>query len=87
MGDVLTVLVPALIPAAALRGFATALKPRDGGISDADRYRLDPARHTQEHYEAPSPRPGRVPSSGPATLVREATCSNLLTAKQFVDRL
>jgi hypothetical protein len=50
MGDVLTVLVPALILAAALWAFATALKPRDGGMSDADRYQLDLARRSQAHY-------------------------------------
>jgi hypothetical protein len=52
MGDVLTVLVPALILAAALWALATALKPRDGGMSDADRYQLDLARRSQAHYEA-----------------------------------
>jgi len=52
MGDVLTVLVPALILAAALWAFATALKPRDGGMSDADRYQLDLARRSQAHYAA-----------------------------------
>ena len=52
MGDVLTVLVPALILAAALWALATALKPRDGGMSDADRYQLDLARRSQAHYAA-----------------------------------
>src|SRR5919107_1142852 len=52
MGDVLTVLVPALILAAALWAFATALKPRDAGMSDADRYQLDLARRSQAHYAA-----------------------------------
>lgn len=52
MGDVLTVLIPALILAAALWALATALKPRDGGMSDADRYQLDLARRSQAHYAA-----------------------------------
>jgi hypothetical protein len=52
MGDVLTVLVPALVLAAILWALATALKPRDGGMSDADRYQLDLARRSQAHYAA-----------------------------------
>lgn len=158
MGDVLTVLVPALILAAALWAFATALKPRDGGMSDADRYQLELARRSQAHYAAqvraalaararmeaaalpsqnrqfqhheplqqhgPPGHPGHDPgrdSDNPQRsdlaavltgttvnpqlalqlqalvrngqkfqairLLREATHSNLLTAKQFVDRL
>jgi hypothetical protein len=159
MGDVLTVLVPALILAAALWALATALKPRDGGMSDADRYQLDLARRSQAHYAAqvqaamaararleaaalpsqnrqqqiqqhdhrqtlPPGHPGHDPSrhadyphgSYPAALatgttlnpqlalqlqtlvrngqklqairlLRQATHSNLLTAKQYVDRL
>ena len=160
MGDVLTVLVPALILAAALWAFATALKPRDGGMSDADRYQLELEQRSQAHYAAqvqaamaararleaaalpsqnrqfqhhetlqqhgpPAPHNrGHDPSRNPGTaqrsdlaavltgttvnpqlalqlqalvrngqklqairLLREATHSNLLTAKQFVDRL
>src|SRR6478609_1420022 len=143
MGDVLTVLVPALVLAAALWAFATALKPRDGGMSDADRYQLELARRSQAHYAAqvqaalaararmeaaalPSqnrqqqiqqqehhPAPyGSYPAAPPPgtmltpqlqlqlqtlvrngqkleaiRLLRQATHSNLLTAKQHVDRL
>ena len=151
MGDVLTVLVPALILAAALWAFATALKPRDGGMSDADRYQLELARRSQAHYAAqvqaalaararmeaaalpsqnrqlqqhgPPGLSGRDPGRNPDNpqrsdlavltgttvnpqlalqlqslvrngqklqairLLREATHSNLLTAKYFVDRL
>jgi hypothetical protein len=151
MGDVLTVLVPALVLAATLWAFATALKPRDGGMSDADRYQLELARRSQAHYAAqvqaalaararmeaaalpsqnrqqqiqqhehhPAPPPGHpdyphgsypaAPSPGTILtpqlalqlqtlvrngqkleairLLRQATHSNLLTAKQYVDRL
>jgi ribosomal protein L7/L12 len=143
MGDVLTVLVPALVLAAALWAFATALKPRDGGMSDADRYQLELARRSQAHYAAqvqaalaararmeaaalpsqnrqqqnqqqenhPAPH-GSDPAAPPPgimltpqlalqlqtlvrngqkleaiRLLRQATHSNLLTAKQYVDRL
>ncbi|MFE4542801.1 hypothetical protein [Arthrobacter sp. NPDC056727] len=158
MGDVLTVLVPALVLAAALWAFATALKPRDGGMSDADRYQQDLARRSQAHYAAqvqaamaararieaaalpsqnrqqirqhgppgigqpgqPGRDPGRHPDNSQRSdlaavltgttlnpqlalqlqalvrngqklqavrLLRQATHSDLLTAKQFVDRL
>ncbi|PNH84026.1 hypothetical protein [Arthrobacter sp. AFG20] len=136
MGDVLTVLVPALILAAALWALATALKPRDGGMSDADRYQLDLARRSQAHYAAqvqaamaararleaaalPSQNrqqqiqqqnqhPAALATGGTLDpqlalqlqtlvrngqklqairLLRQATHSNLLTAKQYVDRL
>ncbi|RAM38151.1 hypothetical protein [Arthrobacter globiformis] len=135
MGDVLTVLIPALILAAALWALATALKPRDGGMSDADRYQLDLARRSQAHYAAQVQaamaararlEAAALPSQNrqqqiqqhdqrqtlatgttlnpqlalqlqtlvrngqkvqAIRLLRQATHSNLLTAKQYVDRL
>lgn len=50
MGDVLQVILPALILAAALWGLSTALRPRNPGISDAERYQLDLAMKSQAHY-------------------------------------
>ncbi|MHA7223770.1 hypothetical protein ACX80S_15850 [Arthrobacter sp. RHLT1-20] len=52
MGDVLLVILPALILAAVLWAFATALKPRDFGLSDAERYQQDLAVRSQAHYAA-----------------------------------
>jgi hypothetical protein len=52
MGDVLLVILPALILAAVLWAVATALKPRDSGISDAERYQLELAVRSQAHYAA-----------------------------------
>ncbi|MDR7082028.1 ribosomal protein L7/L12 [Arthrobacter ginsengisoli] len=52
MGDVLLVILPALILAAVLWAFATALKPRDFGISDAERYQQELAVRSQAHYAA-----------------------------------
>jgi hypothetical protein len=52
MGDVLLVLLPALILTAVLWALATALKPRDSGVSDAERYQLDLAVRSQAHYAA-----------------------------------
>jgi ribosomal protein L7/L12 len=52
MGDVLLVILPALILTAILWAFATALKPRDFGLSDADRYQQELAVRSQAHYAA-----------------------------------
>src|SRR5213592_4237831 len=52
MGDVLLVILPALILAAVLWAVATALKPRNFGISDAERYQLELAVRSQAHYAA-----------------------------------
>ena len=52
MGEVLLVILPALILAAVLWAFATALKPRDFGISDAERYQRELAARSQAHYAA-----------------------------------
>lgn len=50
MGDVLLVILPALILAAVLWGLSTALRPRNPGISDAERYQLELAMRSQAHY-------------------------------------
>mgnify|MGYP003562170273 len=52
MGDVLLVILPALILAAVLWAFTTALRPRDFGISDAERYQQELAVRSQAHYAA-----------------------------------
>jgi ribosomal protein L7/L12 len=52
MGEVLLVILPALILAAVLWAFATALRPRDFGMSDAERYQLELAARSQAHYAA-----------------------------------
>ena len=65
MGDVLIVILPALILAAVLWALTTALKPRNFGISDAERYQQDLALRSQAHYAAQvqaancRPRPAR----------------------------
>ncbi|AXJ09280.1 hypothetical protein [Arthrobacter sp. PM3] len=50
MGDVLLVMLPALILAAVLWAVATALKPRNFGMSDAERYQRELAVKSQAHY-------------------------------------
>src|SRR5688572_31496904 len=52
MGELLMVLLPGLILVAVLWALSTALRPRDSGISDAERYQLDLALRSAEHYAA-----------------------------------
>ncbi|WP_427172996.1 hypothetical protein [Arthrobacter sp. 92] len=52
MGDVLIVIMPALILAAVIWAISTALKPRSSGISDAERYQLELAARSHAHYVA-----------------------------------
>lgn len=52
MGDVLIVILPVLILVAVLWALSTALKPRDTGMSEAERYQLDLAKRSQAHYAA-----------------------------------
>ena len=52
MGDVVIVMLPAVILVAVIWAVATALKPRNTGISDAERYQLELALRSQAHYAA-----------------------------------
>jgi hypothetical protein len=51
MGDILMVLLPAGILVAVLWTLTTALRPRDTGTSDAEKYQQDLARRSAAHYE------------------------------------
>lgn len=50
MGDILMVLLPAGILVAVLWTLTTALRPRDSGTSDAEKYQQDLARRSAAHY-------------------------------------
>jgi ribosomal protein L7/L12 len=50
MGDILMVLLPAGILVAVLWTLTTALRPRDTGTSDAEKYQQDLARRSAAHY-------------------------------------
>lgn len=50
MGDILMVLLPAGVLAAVIWAFTTALRPRDSGTSDAEKYQQDLARRSAAHY-------------------------------------
>lgn len=52
MGELLMVMLPAIILVAVLWALSTALRPRDSGVSDAERYQQDLAMRSAEHYAA-----------------------------------
>lgn len=52
MGDVLILILPVLLLAGVLWALSSALKPRNTGMSEAERYQQDLARRSQAHYAA-----------------------------------
>jgi len=52
MGELLLVLLPAIVLVVLLWGLATALSPRDAGMSDAEKYQRDLAERSARHYAA-----------------------------------
>lgn len=52
MGDLLLVLLPAIVLVALMWGVATALRPRDPGISEAEKYQRELAERSARHYAA-----------------------------------
>ena len=52
MGEILLVLLPAMVLVALIWGLSTALSPRDSGMSDAEKYQHDLAERSAEHYAA-----------------------------------
>ncbi|TLM83919.1 hypothetical protein FDW83_08015 [Pseudarthrobacter sp. NamE2] len=52
MGELLLVLLPAIILVALIWGLMTALSPRDAGMSDAEKYQRDLAERSARHYAA-----------------------------------
>jgi hypothetical protein len=52
MGDVVIAVLPAVILAAVLWAVSVALKPRQFGVSEAERYQAELAARSRAHYEA-----------------------------------
>jgi hypothetical protein len=52
MGELLLVLLPAIVLVALMWGLITALRPRDTGMSDAEKYQRDLAERSAQHYAA-----------------------------------
>jgi ribosomal protein L7/L12 len=52
MGELLLVLLPAIVLVALIWGLSTALSPRDAGMSEAEKYQRDLAERSARHYAA-----------------------------------
>ena len=52
MGDLLLVLLPAIVLTALIWGFWAALSPRSSGMSDAEKYQRELAERSAQHYAA-----------------------------------
>jgi hypothetical protein len=52
MGELLLVLLPAIVLVALIWGLFTALSPRDSGMSEAEKYQRDLAERSAQHYAA-----------------------------------
>lgn len=52
MGDLVLVLLPAIVLVALIWGAATALRPRDAGTSEAEKYQRELAERSARHYAA-----------------------------------
>jgi ribosomal protein L7/L12 len=127
IGDALPVAMPVIILVAVLWALAAALKPRNPGLSDAERYQRELAARSAAHQASQvqaataarartetSTRPGQAAYNGPILpngqlnpqlalqlqgmvrsgqkiqaikLLRKSTHSDLLTAKNYIDRL
>ena len=96
MGDVVLVILPAVLLAAVLWAVSVALKPRNFGISEAERYQLELAARSRAHYEAQvrtaMAARARVdaatrPSQNQQQHLQQAEHARLLTSKHTTDRL
>lgn len=90
MGELVLALLPAVILVGLLWAVVTALSPRDTGMSDAERYQLDLAERSAQHYEAQV----RAATAARAQLERstrpsqnaEAMTANLAAARKNMER-
>lgn len=127
MGDALLVAMPVVILMAVIWALTEAFKPRNPGLSDAERYQRELAARSAAHQAAQvqaataararvegSTRPSQAGYNGPILpngqlnpqfalqlqgmvrsgqrvqaikLLRQSTHSDLLTAKNYIDRL
>lgn len=90
MGELLLVLLPAIVLAALLWGLATALSPRDTGLSDAEKYQRDLAERSAQHYaaqvQAATAARARLESLTRPSQNTQAMQSDLATARKYTER-
>jgi len=92
MGELLLVLLPAIVLVAVLWGLFTALSPRDSGMSDAEKYQRDLAERSAQHYAAQvqaatAARARLERNTQPSQNAASAKQSDLAAARKHTERL
>ena len=91
MGELLLVLLPALVLAALIWGLATALSPRDSGVSEAEKYQRDLAERSARHYAAQVPAAtdarARLEAKTRPSQNAQAMQSDLAKTRKYTERL
>ena len=90
MGELLLVLLPAIVLVALIWGLATALSPRDSGLSDAEGYQRDLAERSAQHYaaqvQAATAARARLESITRPSQNTQAMHSDLAPARKYTER-
>ncbi|MFF1252421.1 hypothetical protein ACFVYC_07995 [Pseudarthrobacter sp. NPDC058329] len=91
MGELLLVLLPAIVLVALIWGLFTALSPRDSGVSDAEKYQRDLAERSAQHYAAQvqaatAARARLERSTMPSQNAAQAKQSDLAAARKHIER-
>ncbi len=92
MGELLLMLLPAIVLVALIWGLFTALSPRDSGMSDAEKYQRDLAERSAQHYaaqvEAATAARARLErNTKPSQNTAQARQSDLAAARKHIERL
>lgn len=91
MGELLLVLLPAIVLVALIWGVMTALSPRDTGMSDAEKYQRDLAERSAQHYaaqvQAATAARARLQRNAGPSQNAQAASSDLAHARKHIERL
>jgi hypothetical protein len=92
MGELLLVLLPAIVLVALIWGLFSALSPRDSGMSDAEKYQRDLAERAAQHYAAQvqaatAARALLERNTRPSQNAQASTQSDLAAARKHIERL
>ena len=92
MGELLLMMLPAIVLVSLIWGLFTALSPRDSGMSDAEKYQRDLAERSAQHYaaqvEAATAARARLErNTMPSQNTAQAKQSDLAAARKHIERL
>lgn len=91
MGELLLVLLPAIVLVGLIWGLAIALNPRSSGVSEAEKYQRDLAERSARHYaaqvQAATAARTRLEAKTRPSQNAQAMQSDLATARKYRERL